>query len=92
MNSILDEDLPLPEDAELRCFQPIEKAHSCYSYSKLPAEGLASDIEAQLRCQRLLELGKWIMQDVINTVIDTDLYILNVHFGCSLFLLFTDLI
>lgn len=23
----LDEEVPLPEDTELRCFQPIEKAH-----------------------------------------------------------------
>ncbi|XP_052246547.1 nonsense-mediated mRNA decay factor SMG7-like isoform X17 [Dreissena polymorpha] len=56
------EDFPLPEDAELRCFQPIEKAHSCYSYSKLPPEGLATEIETQLRCHRLLEHGRWISQ------------------------------
>ncbi|XP_053380240.1 nonsense-mediated mRNA decay factor SMG7-like [Mercenaria mercenaria] len=57
------EDLPLPEDAELRCFQPIEKAQSGCSYSKLPAEGLALDVEVRLRCHRLLEHGHWIKEE-----------------------------
>ncbi|KAL4219606.1 Protein smg7 [Mactra antiquata] len=56
------EDLPLPEDGELRCFQPIEKAHSGYSYSKLPADGLSNDVEVRLRCHRLLEHGHWIKE------------------------------
>lgn len=57
------EDLPLPEDGELRCFQPIEKAQSGWSYSKLPAEGLPSEVEVRLRCQRLLEHGHWIKEE-----------------------------
>ncbi|XP_052789309.1 nonsense-mediated mRNA decay factor SMG7-like [Mya arenaria] len=57
------EDLPLPEDSELRCFQPIEKAHSGYSYSRLPADGLGFEIETQLRCHRLMEHGRWIMEE-----------------------------
>ena len=44
--SWLDEDLPLPEDTELRCFQYIEKAHRygfnsvCYNVALLVANML----------------------------------------------------
>lgn len=54
------EELPLPEDSELRCFQPIEKAQSNLSYSRLPQDGLPSDVEVSLRCHRLLAHGNWI--------------------------------
>ncbi|KAK3087503.1 hypothetical protein FSP39_006727 [Pinctada imbricata] len=60
------EDLPLPEDTELRSFQYLEKAHSGYSYSRLPSDGLPSDIESQLRCSRLLDHGKWIAEEHAN--------------------------
>ncbi|XP_033759815.1 uncharacterized protein LOC117341990 [Pecten maximus] len=57
------EDLPLTEDAELRCFQPLEKAHSGFSFSRVPSEGLPSEVESQLRCRRLLAHGHWIAEE-----------------------------
>ncbi|CAG2222800.1 EST1C [Mytilus edulis] len=60
------EELPLPEDTELRCFQPLEKAHSCYSYSRLPSDGLPQDIECHLRCQRILNHGRWVAEEHSN--------------------------
>lgn len=60
------EELPLPEDTELRCFQPLEKAHSSYSYSRLPSDGLPNDIECHLRCKRILAHGRWIAEEHSN--------------------------
>ncbi|KAL3871786.1 hypothetical protein ACJMK2_039762 [Sinanodonta woodiana] len=60
------DDLPLPEDADLRCFQPLEKAHSGYSFSKVPNEGLLPDVETSIRCQRLLAHGQWIAEGGFN--------------------------
>lgn len=57
------EDLPLTEDAELRCFQPLEKAHCGFSFSRVPSEGLPSEVESQLRCRRLLAHGHWIAEE-----------------------------
>lgn len=57
------EELPLTEDTELRCFQPLEKAQSGYSYSRLPSDGLPQEIECHLRCQRILSHGKWIAEE-----------------------------
>ncbi|GAB1607750.1 protein SMG7 isoform X1 [Argonauta hians] len=52
-------DVPLPEDYDLRCFQPIEKAHSNYSFD---AETVPAEIEIQLRVLRLINHGKWIVE------------------------------
>ncbi|KAL5011982.1 hypothetical protein ScPMuIL_010533 [Solemya velum] len=57
------QELPLPEDAELRCFQPIEKAHIGYSFSRVPSDGLPSEVEIQLRCERLLAHGTYISEE-----------------------------
>lgn len=57
------EDLPLPEDTELRCFQYLEKAHSMYSYSRLPTEGLPSEVESMLRCMRIYSHGTWLAEE-----------------------------
>ncbi|CAE1298903.1 SMG7 [Acanthosepion pharaonis] len=54
-------DMPLPEDHDLRCFQPIEKAHSNYNFDvgkKCPT----AEVEVQLRAQRLVNHGKWIVE------------------------------
>ncbi|XP_061183919.1 uncharacterized protein LOC133192081 [Saccostrea echinata] len=57
------DDLPLPEDTELRCFQYLEKAHSSYSYSRLPTEGLPLEVESMLRCSRIYAHGKWLAEE-----------------------------
>ncbi|XP_050415478.2 nonsense-mediated mRNA decay factor SMG7 [Patella vulgata] len=55
---------PLPEDVDLRCFRPIEKCQSTLSYSKFSLDNVPSNIEAQLRCQRLVAHGKKIAQEL----------------------------
>ncbi|XP_046330232.2 nonsense-mediated mRNA decay factor SMG7-like isoform X2 [Haliotis rufescens] len=59
------DDIPLPEDCDLRCFQPIEKAHSSYSFSRVPVDGLHPMLQLQIRCHRLLNHGKWLAQQVV---------------------------
>ncbi|PVD22532.1 hypothetical protein C0Q70_18346 [Pomacea canaliculata] len=57
------EEVPLPEDTELRCFQPIEKAHSKYSFSRIPVDGFPRGVEELVRCQRLVAEGVSIAED-----------------------------
>ncbi|CAG5136359.1 unnamed protein product, partial [Candidula unifasciata] len=58
------EDTPLPEDTDLRCFQPLEPTYSCYNFSKAFSEDLTPARERDLRCQRLVAHGKWLAQDL----------------------------
>ena len=37
--------------------------HSTYSYSRLPTEGLPSDVESVLRCMRIYAHGTWLAQE-----------------------------
>ncbi|KAK7094739.1 nonsense-mediated mRNA decay factor SMG7-like isoform X2 [Littorina saxatilis] len=57
------EEVPLPEDTELRCFQPIEKAHSKYSFSRIPVDGFPRGVEELVRCMRLVNQGKAITEE-----------------------------
>ncbi|KAL8567088.1 hypothetical protein ACOMHN_027515 [Nucella lapillus] len=57
------DDVPLPEDTELKCFQPIEKAQSKYSFSRIPVDGFPRGVEEQVRCARLVKQGKTIAED-----------------------------
>ncbi|XP_067662602.1 nonsense-mediated mRNA decay factor SMG7-like isoform X2 [Haliotis asinina] len=59
------DDIPLPEDCDLRCFQPIEKAHSGYSFSRVPVDGLQLMLQTEIRCHRLLNHGKWLAKQVV---------------------------
>ncbi|CAL1535084.1 unnamed protein product [Lymnaea stagnalis] len=58
------EDTPLPEDADLRCFQPLEPTYSAYNFNKALNEDISPACERDLRCQRLVAHGKWIAQDL----------------------------
>ncbi|XP_059145650.1 nonsense-mediated mRNA decay factor SMG7-like isoform X3 [Physella acuta] len=58
------EDTPLPEDTDLRCFQPLEPTYSAYNFNKAMNEDLSSACERDLRCQRLISHGKWVAQDL----------------------------
>ncbi|XP_012945114.1 ankyrin repeat and KH domain-containing protein mask [Aplysia californica] len=58
------EDTPLPEDADLRCFQPLEPSYSSYNFNKALNEELSAACERDLRCQRLVAHGRWIAQDL----------------------------
>ncbi|KAH9496597.1 Protein smg7, partial [Bulinus truncatus] len=58
------EDTPLPEDTDLRCFQPLEPSYSNYNFNKALTEDLSATCERDLRCQRLISHGKWIAQDL----------------------------
>ncbi|BFZ20344.1 hypothetical protein BsWGS_23385 [Bradybaena similaris] len=58
------EDYPLPEDTDLRCFQPLEPTYSSYNFSKALSEDLTLARERDLRCQRLVAHGKWLAQDL----------------------------
>nr|KAG5712117.1 hypothetical protein BaRGS_020843 [Batillaria attramentaria] len=57
------EEVPLPEDTELRCFQPIEKAHSKYSFSRIPLDGFPRGVEELVRSVRLVNQGKSIAEE-----------------------------
>ncbi|KAK0065646.1 protein SMG7 [Biomphalaria pfeifferi] len=58
------EDTPLPEDTDLRCFQPLEPTYSNFNFNKALNEDLSGACERDLRCQRLLAHGKWLAQDL----------------------------
>ncbi|XP_064616199.1 nonsense-mediated mRNA decay factor SMG7-like [Liolophura sinensis] len=57
-----DAEIALPEDFELRSFQPIEKAHSGLSFSQSVLEDRSPEVMATIRCQRLVNHGKWIAE------------------------------
>lgn len=58
------EDTPLPEDCDLRCFQPLEPTYSAYNFHKSVGEELSAACERDLRCLRLVAHGKWLAQDL----------------------------
>ncbi|XP_041369833.1 protein SMG7-like [Gigantopelta aegis] len=62
-DSVRYEDVPLPEDCEVRCFQPIEKAHGNYSFSRVSVDSLPLSVEVHLRYLRLIEHGKWLAME-----------------------------
>ncbi|GFN73867.1 protein smg7-like [Plakobranchus ocellatus] len=58
------EDTPLPEDIDLRCFQPLEPTYSSFNFHKSLGEELSAACERDLRCLRLVAHGKWVAQDL----------------------------
>ncbi|RUS91468.1 hypothetical protein EGW08_000792 [Elysia chlorotica] len=58
------EDTPLPEDSDLRCFQPLEPTYSSYNFHKSVGEDLSAACERDLRCLRLVAHGRWLAQDL----------------------------
>lgn len=48
---------------------PLNLCPSMYSYSRLPTEGLPSEVESMLRCMRIYSHGTWLAEETERFVI-----------------------
>ncbi|GAB6024350.1 hypothetical protein CHUAL_009519 [Chamberlinius hualienensis] len=56
--------VPLPEDWDLQCFLPLQKAYKSYKWQQ-QSPLLSSEEEHSLRVYRLLEIGRWMCEQEI---------------------------
>jgi tetratricopeptide (TPR) repeat protein len=56
---------PLPEDNDLECFLPVNRALSELDFCSTPAgtDILSDEVEVRLRCQRLFSAGFWLAEE-----------------------------
>ncbi|XP_064649386.1 nonsense-mediated mRNA decay factor SMG7-like [Lineus longissimus] len=57
------EQVPLPEDTEVQCFQPVESCYTKLDFTRQLIDNLPTETETHIRCHRLVNHGIWVCDE-----------------------------